>query len=90
MAKREGGGQYTGKLFNEEKFGHVFMGGGGSKGLVQSRFCKKSLNRGPLRIIGEKFPNFLGSGEEFDEIQLSVSCHYLEWGSVNYMEGNFS
>ena len=24
------------------------------------------------RILGEKFPNFLGSGEEFNEIQLSA------------------
>ena len=42
------------------------------------------------RILGEKFPNFLGSGEEFNEIQLRACCRYLEWGSINYLEGNFS
>ena len=41
VAKR-GGVSSSGKLFNEEKFGHVFRGGG-SKGLVQSSFCKKKV-----------------------------------------------
>ena len=31
------------------------------------------------RILGEKFPNFLGSWEEFDEIQLRTCCRDLEW-----------
>ena len=43
-----------------------------------------------LRVIGEKFPNFLGSGEEFAEIQFNASCCDLGWRSVNYLEGNFS
>ena len=38
------------------------------------------------RKIGEKFPNFLGSGEEFDEIQFQACCHNLELGSDNYLE----
>ena len=42
------------------------------------------------RKIGEKFPNFLGSGEEFDEIQFQACCHNLGLGSDNYLEGNFS
>ena len=42
------------------------------------------------RKIGEKFPNFLGSGEEFDEIQFQAYCRDLGLGSVNYLEGNFS
>ena len=37
------------------------------------------------RKIGEKFPNFLGSGEEFDEIQFQAYCYNLELGR----EGNF-
>ena len=42
------------------------------------------------RVIGEKFPNFLGSGEEFDEIQFNACCCDLGWRSVNSLEGNFS
>ena len=42
------------------------------------------------RIIGEKFTNFLASGEEFDEIQSRACFCNLGWGSVNYFEGNFS
>ena len=42
------------------------------------------------RILGEKFPNFLGSWEEFDEIQLRTCCRDLEWWIVNYSEGKFS
>ena len=42
------------------------------------------------RKIGEKFPNFLGSGEEFDEIQFQTCCHNLGVGSDNYLEGSFS
>ena len=42
------------------------------------------------RVIGEKFPNFLGSGEEFDEIQFHACFCDLGWRSVNYLEGNFS
>ena len=29
-------------------------------------------------IIGEKFPNFLGSGEEFDDIQFNA-CFLATW-----------
>ena len=42
------------------------------------------------RILGEKFANLLGSGEEFDDIKFCVCCSDLRWGSVNYLEGNFS
>ena len=42
------------------------------------------------RIIGEKFPNFLGYGEEFDEIQFRARCRDLGRGSDIYLEGNFS
>ena len=44
-------------------------------------FAKK--NRG-------KVSQFLGSGEEFDEIQFQACCRDLGLGSVNYLEGNFS
>ena len=39
------------------------------------------------RIIREKFPNFLGSGEKFYEIQFCVCFCDLGWGSVNNLEG---
>ena len=42
------------------------------------------------RNIGEKFPNFLGYGEEFDEIQFHARCRDLGRGSDIYLEGNFS
>ena len=41
------------------------------------------------RIIGEKFPLFLGSGEEFDETQFRTCFCNLGRGSVNYLEGTF-
>ena len=33
---------------------------------------------------------FLGSGEEIKEIQFRACFCDLGWGSVNYLEGNFS
>ena len=42
------------------------------------------------RNIGEKFPNFFGYGEEFDEIQFHARCRDLGRGSDIYLEGNFS
>ena len=42
------------------------------------------------RIIGEKFLNFLGSWEEFDEIQFCACFFNLGWRSVNYLAGNFA
>ena len=42
------------------------------------------------RIIGEKFPHFLGSGEEFDDIQFRMCFCDFGWGSVNNLKGNIS
>ena len=42
------------------------------------------------RKIGEKFSNFLGSGEDFDEIEFQAYCRNLRLGSVNYLKGKFS
>ena len=52
-------------------------------------FAGVNIFRNLLRIMGEKFPNLLGSGEEFNEIQFHTCCCNLGWGSVNYLEGNF-
>ena len=38
------------------------------------------------RLIGEKLPSFLESGEELDEIQFRMGFCDLGWGSVNYLE----
>ena len=50
---KRGGVSSAGKLFIEEKFGHVFRGG--SKGLVQSSFCKKKF---VLRLPEELLSTF--------------------------------
>ena len=49
-----------------------------------------SIFKNSPRILGEKFPNFLGYGEEFDEIQFRARCRDLGRGSDIYLEGNFS
>ena len=47
-----------------------------------------NIFRNSPRIIWEKFSNVLGSGEELDEIQIRACSCDLEWGNVNYLEGN--
>ena len=37
-----------------------------------------------------KVSQFLGSGEELDKIQSHTGSCNLGWGSVNYLEENFS
>ena len=48
-----------------------------------------NIFRNSPRIIGEKFSNFLGSGEEFDEIQSRACFCNLGWESVNYFWETF-
>ena len=50
----------------------------------------KRLSGVNIFYIGEKFPNFLGSGEEFEEIQFCSCFRELAWRMENYLEGNFS
>ena len=61
-------------------------------GVISVLYSEAGVNifQNSPRIIGEKFSIFLGSGKDFDEIQFRTCFCDLGWGSVNYLEENFS